>query len=401
MSATIQVSEAASSQSIRLNESSDAKLVPETLLGKLHKGGIYPDRVWRHGGKPNIALWVTKDHQIYQEEIPYPTCGPDDCIVHVRATGICGSEIHFWKTGRIGDCMVDHDLILGHESAGEILEVGANVTKFKKGDRVSIEPGVTCWECKQCISGRYNLCPNVKFCGTPPTHGTMARYVSHPARFLHRIPDSMSYAHGALVEPLSVAAGAVGRCQPKLGQPVLVCGAGPIGLAVAIAARAAGGHPVAITDLEESRLAQAKQLGFDLTVKMVLSWDRFEAAKRIRDVFGPECTPELAFECTGAQSSIVSAFYALVEGGTLVQIGHGKPDVELPVMAMTFREVNIVNSFRYKQTWPTVIRLLNDKVPAEATKLITHTFSLEQTIDAFQTCVTRDSKSIKVQIVDN
>ncbi|THV05517.1 putative xylitol dehydrogenase [Dendrothele bispora CBS 962.96] len=400
MATITQLSETVSSQSIH-NDSSSGKFVPEALVDKLQKGGVNPDRIWRHGERPNIALWVTKDHRIYQEEIPYPVCGPNNCIVHVRATGICGSEIHFWKTGRIGDCMVDHDLILGHESAGEILEVGANVTNFKRGDRVSIEPGVTCWECKQCLSGRYNLCPDVKFSGTPPSHGTMARYISHPARFLHRIPDAMSYAHGALVEPLSVAVGAIGRCQPKLGQPVLVCGAGPIGLAVAIAARAAGAHPVLITDLEESRLTQANQLGFNLTLKIDLTWDRFETVKRIRDVFGSECRPELAFECTGAQSSIVSAFYALVEGGTLVQIGHGKPEIELPVMAMTFREVNVINSFRYKQTWPTVIRLLNDNILAEATKLITHTFPLEQTIDAFQTCVTRDSKSIKVQIVDN
>ncbi|ESK85308.1 sorbitol dehydrogenase [Moniliophthora roreri MCA 2997] len=394
--------ENSSAQSIRLNGSSDA--VPQKLIDKLNLGGVASDGNFRRASgpsaKPNIALWVTKDHQIYQEEIPYPVCGPADCIVHVRATGICGSEIHFWKSGRIGDCMVDHDLILGHESSGEILEVGLNVKNFKKGDRVSIEPGVTCWGCKHCISGRYNLCPSVKFSGTPPSHGTMARYIAHPARFLHKIPDSMSFAQGALVEPFSVAVGAVSRAQLKLGQPVLICGAGPIGLAAALCARASGAHPICITDLEESRLEQARHLGFNLALKIDLTWDRFETSKKIRETLGPECTPEIAFECTGAQSSIVAAIYAIVDGGTLLQVGCGKPDVELPLMAMGFREVNIVTSFRYKQTWPTVIRLLNDGVLGEADKLITHTFPVEQIVDAFETCIHRETGSIKVQIVD-
>ncbi|KAF9266505.1 putative sorbitol dehydrogenase [Marasmius fiardii PR-910] len=399
--------------------------VSKNLIHKLNLGGVKvsPDGEWKKGPKPNIALWVTKDHQIYQEEIPYPSCGPDDCIVHVRATGICGSEIHFWKSGRIGDCKVEHDLILGHESAGEILDIGANVKGFKKGDRVSIEPGVSCWECKHCIGGRYNLCPTVQFSGTPPSHGTMARYISHPARFLHKIPTTMTYAQGALIEPLSVAAGAVSRAALKLGQPALVCGAGPIGLAAAICARASGASPIVITDLEESRLKQAEELGFSRTLKIEIGWGKDEIAKRIRDLFEDKgVAPEVAFECTGAQSSIVSAVYvsfdrdglptfasttltflpkAIEEGGTLLQVGCGKPDVELPLMAMAFKEVNIITSFRYKQTWPTVIRLLNDGVLLGADKLITHSFPLEKTLDAFQTCITRESKSVKVQILDD
>ncbi len=119
----------------------------------------------------------------------------------------------------------------------------------------------------------------------------------------------MTYAQGALIEPLSVAAGAVSRASPKLGQPVLVCGAGPIGLAAALCARAAGAHPICITDLEESRLEQAQQLGFKLTLKVEMAWDHIETSKRIRDLLGVDCVPEIAFECTGAQNSIASAIY--------------------------------------------------------------------------------------------
>lgn len=137
----------------------------------------------------------------------------------------------------------------------------------------------------------------------------MRRFVAHPARFLHKIPDTMSYATGALIEPLSVAYNAVIRAAPYLGQPVLITGAGPIGLAMAMCARAAGCHPICITDLEENRLQQAREMGFEQTIKVDLKWDRLEAARQIRQVMGPGCVPSLAFECTGAETSINSALY--------------------------------------------------------------------------------------------
>jgi L-iditol 2-dehydrogenase len=137
----------------------------------------------------------------------------------------------------------------------------------------------------------------------------MRRFVAHPARFLHKMPDTMTYAVGALIEPLSVAYNAVIRAAPYLGQPVLIAGAGPIGLAMALCARAAGASPICITDLEENRLAQARSMGFTQTLKIDLAWDRLETAKRVREVMGPGCVPSLAFECTGAESSINSACY--------------------------------------------------------------------------------------------
>ncbi|WWC61512.1 chlorophyll synthesis pathway protein BchC [Kwoniella dejecticola CBS 10117] len=350
--------------------------------------------------RPNLALWVTKDHKIYQKEESYPACGPEECVIHVKATGICGSEIHFWKTGRIGDCCVTHDIILGHESSGQILEVGSSVRDLQVGDRVSIEPGVACWECDMCVRGRYNLCPKVVFSGTPPSDGTMRRFVAHPARFLHKIPDNMSYATGALIEPLSVAYNAIRRASPYLGQPIVICGAGPIGLAAALCARAAGASPIVITDLEQNRLDQAYSMGFRKTLKIELGWDRLTTAAKIREVMGTACLPQLAFEATGAASSINSACYALEDGGTLVQIGCGKPDIEIPLMSMGFREINIITSFRYQQSWPVVIRLAAEGVLGDVDALITHTFPIEETVDAFETCVDRSQLAIKVQIVD-
>ncbi|BEI87247.1 hypothetical protein CcaverHIS002_0705930 [Cutaneotrichosporon cavernicola] len=347
--------------------------------------------------RPNIALWVTKDHKIYQKQEAFPDCPPDSCVIHVKATGICGSEIHFWKHGRIGDCCVTHDIILGHESAGQVVAVGANVRNLSIGDRVSIEPGVACWECDMCIRGRYNLCPNVVFSGTPPSDGTMRRFVAHPARFLHRIPDEMSYALGALVEPLSVGYNAVLRAKIYLGMPVVIAGAGPIGLAAALSARAAGASPILITDLEESKLAQAAVFGF-AGLAVSTEWDRKDTAARIRQAMG--CAPQLVLECTGSPASINSACYALEDGGTLLQVGCGKPDVELPLMSMGFREINVITSFRYQQSWPVVIRLIQAGVFGDVGAMITHTLPLERAIDAFETCVDRSARAIKVQIVD-
>lgn len=137
----------------------------------------------------------------------------------------------------------------------------------------------------------------------------MRRFVSHPARYLHKIPDDMSYQIGALIEPLSVAYHAMIRAKPYLGQSVIVAGAGPIGLATAICARAAGCHPVCVTDLDEARLAQARELGFDRTVRVEMQWDRTQTSKAIREVMGEGGFPTLGFECTGAESSLNSALY--------------------------------------------------------------------------------------------
>lgn len=249
----------------------------------------------------------------------------------------------------------------------------------------------------------------VRFSGTPPSDGTMRRFVAHPARFLHKIPDTMTYAVGALIEPLSVAYNAVTRASPYLGQPVLITGAGPIGLAMALCARSAGCHPICITDLEDNRLAQARSMGFQQTLKIDLGWDRFETARQVRRVMGEGCAPSLAFECTGAESSINSAIYvsfrsnqadeeALEDGGTLLQVGCGKPDIAVPLMSMGFREVNIVTSFRYRLSWPVVIRLVNAGIFGDVTGLITHTFPIEQTIEAFETCADRSKLAIKVQV---
>lgn len=229
--------------------------------------------------RANSALVVTAGHRIKLRDAPVAEPGPDEVLLHVRATGICGSDIHFWHHGRIGDITVQGDCILGHEAAAVVLKVGSNVTGVKKGDRVAVEPGVSC--------GRYNLCNEVAFAGVYPHHGTIQRFKTHPASHVHKLPDSISLWTAALMEPLSVALHALRTSSVTLGAPVAVFGAGPIGLLAMAAARASGAHPAVITDIDAARLAFARTFEPRSRTYQVRPGDApAESGARIRVLFG-------------------------------------------------------------------------------------------------------------------
>ena len=211
----------------------------------------------------NPSLTVTPTHSLSISNTAIPTPTPTEVLLHVRCTGICGSDLHLWHSGRIGPLSITRPCILGHEAAGVVLAVGSAVTHLRAGDRVAIEPGVPCHDCWVCRSGRYNLCENVRFCGvgTEGCEGTVRRFMCHDARYCHVIPEGMGWRTAALLEPLAVVMHAVGELEGKvaLGRPVLVCGAGPIGLIALKAARASGAWPLAITDVDEGRLEFARR----------------------------------------------------------------------------------------------------------------------------------------------
>ena len=208
---------------------------------------------------PSAVLAAVGDLRI--EDRPAPRPGPGEVVIGVRSVGICGSDIHYWEHGRIGDFVVESPLVLGHEAAGVVEDVAADVTDLKPGDRVAIEPGVPCRRCAACKSGRYNLCADVRFMATPPIDGALARYVAHPSDFCYRLPDHVSLDDGATLEPLSVGVHACRRGGVTSGSRVLVMGAGPVGLACLLAARAAGAAAVGVADLRQERLDVADSLG--------------------------------------------------------------------------------------------------------------------------------------------
>ncbi|EAL90955.1 hypothetical protein KXW98_001523 [Aspergillus fumigatus] len=365
--------------------------------------------------KPNIGVYTNPKHDLWIAEST-PTLEdvksgnglkPGEVTIEVRSTGICGSDVHFWHAGCIGPMIVEGDHILGHESAGQVIAVAPDVTSLKPGDRVAIEPNIPCHACEPCLTGRYNGCLNVAFLSTPPVDGLLRRYVNHPAVWCHKIGD-MSFEDGALLEPLSVSLAAIERSGLRLGDPCLITGAGPIGLITLLSAKAAGATPLVITDIDEGRLQFAKSLVPEVrTYKVQFGLSAEEQANAIINVFndgqgsGPDALrPRLALECTGVESSVASAIWSVKFGGKVFVIGVGKNEMTIPFMRLSTQEIDLQYQYRYCNTWPRAIRLVQNGV-INLKRLVTHRFALEDALKAFETAANPKTGAIKVQIMSS
>ncbi|KAK1921481.1 chaperonin 10-like protein [Papiliotrema laurentii] len=349
----------------------------------------------------NIACAYTPDHQVQMLQKPLFPPRAGEVVVHVRATGICGSDVHFWKHGHIGPTMVVRDTCgAGHESAGEVIQVGQGVSSVKVGDRVAIEAGVPCGlpTCDPCLTGRYNACPRIVFFSTPPYHGTLTRFHNHPATWLHHLPDNVSFEEGALCEPLAVALAGIERAGVKLGDQVLICGAGPIGLITLLACRAAGCAPIVLTDLVQSRLDFAKTLVPSVrTVLIDQSWSAERTAEEIRKAGGGEL--RTALECTGFEGSIRAAIYSVAFGGKVFVIGVGPSEQSYPFGYCSANEIDLQFQYRYANQYPKAIRLVSAGL-IDLKPLVTHRFPLEKATEAFHVAADPTQRAIKVQIQD-
>ena len=309
--------------------------------------------------------------QIDVEERPMPTPGPGDVVVKIGSVGVCGSDIHYYEHGRIGPYVVDDALILGHEAGGVVTAIGEGVTDRVVGERVSIEPGVPCRQCAQCLSGRYNLCPDVQFFATPPYDGAFAEYVAMPASFVYPIPDSISDDAAGLLEPLSVGIWACRRSGVDPDSRVLVTGAGPIGLIAAQVARAYGAPAVAITDVAPQRLALAERLGLQA----------INVAETAVTDIGFE--PDVLLECSGNSRATWDAVTTVARAGRVVLVGMGGDEVRLALSYVQDRELTITGAFRYANTWPTAIRLAAEG-RVELDPLVTGHYGLDQVEEALK-----------------
>jgi L-iditol 2-dehydrogenase len=293
--------------------------------------------------------------------------------------------------------IVEDTHILGHESAGTVLAVHPSVTSLKPGDRIAIEPNIICHECEPCLTGRYNGCERVQFLSTPPVTGLLRRYLKHPAMWCHKLPDNLTFEDGAMLEPLSVALAGMDRANVRLGDPVVICGAGPIGLVTLLCCRAAGAAPIVITDIDAGRLEFAKNLVPGVqTHKVEFSHSPDDFRTSILGLMeGVE--PAIAMECTGVESSIAGAIQAVKFGGKVFVIGVGKNEMKIPFMRLSTREVDLQFQYRYANTWPKAIRLVKSGV-IDLSKLVTHRFKLEDAVKAFETAADPKTGAIKVQI---
>ncbi|KAI8960244.1 sorbitol dehydrogenase [Daldinia sp. FL1419] len=373
------------------------------------------------------VLHGARDLRVEVRQLSEPA--PDEVQVAVQMTGLCGSDLHYFRHFRNGPIEVREPITLGHESAGTVVAVGqggSSVRSLKVGDRVALEVGLPCEICDLCRGGRYNICRGMSFRSSakafPHAQGTLQEKINHPTRWCHKLPDTLSLEHGALVEPLSVAIHARNRAVLKSGSTVLILGAGTVGLLCAAVSKVAGAKAVIIADILEDRVKFAVDNGFAdaaFTVpipsqkqdtvedKLACAQGLAENLKLLKTRDGTDAVGEanVTFECTGVESCMQTAIYATKPGGKIMIIGMGMPVQTLPVMAASLKEVDLVGVFRYANTYREAIELLSsgNKLLPDVLKLVTHRFKgLDAVPGAFETAAkVKDEKGdlvIKVMV---
>jgi len=338
-----------------------------------------------NGGGDNMAAWLTGINTIRIQPFKLPPLGPHDAKVRMKAVGICGSDVHYLRTMRCADFIVKEPMVIGHECAGIIDEVGSEVKHLVPGDRVALEPGISCWRCDECKQGSYNLCPEMKFFATPPVHGSLANEIVHPADLCFKLPDNVSLEEGAMCEPLSVGVHACRRASVGPETNVLVMGAGPIGLVAMLSARAFGAPRIIIVDVDEQRLLMAKKLGTDECILVSTdSQDIDEEVTRIQKAMGGNIN--VTFDCAGFAKTMSTALKATCSGGKVCLVGMGHNEMTVPLTPAAAREVDIFGVFRYRNTWPLCLEFLTSG-KIDVKPLITHRFGFSQkeVEEAFET----------------
>ncbi|WVZ91819.1 hypothetical protein U9M48_037942 [Paspalum notatum var. saurae] len=339
------------------------------------KGGQGSDAA---AAEENMAAWLVAKNTLKIMPFKLPPLGPYDVRVRMKAVGICGSDVHYLREMRIAHFVVKEPMVIGHECAGVVEEVGGGVTHLSPGDRVALEPGVSCWRCRHCKGGRYNLCEDMKFFATPPVHGSLAHQVVHPADLCFKLPDGVSLEEGAMCEPLSVGVHACRRAGVGPETAVLVLGAGPIGLVALLAARAFGAPRVVVVDVDEHRLGVAASLGAHAAVKVSTDAAAGVVAaevERVRAAMGGDV--DVTLDCAGFSKTVATALAATRPGGKVCLVGMGHNEMTVPLTSAAIREVDVVGVFRYKDTWPLCIEFLRSG-KVDVKPLITHRFGFSQ-----------------------
>jgi L-iditol 2-dehydrogenase len=317
------------------------------------------------------------------ERRPIPAVQSDEVLVKVTAVGVCGSDVHYYREGRIGDFMVDGPLVLGHEVSGRIAAVGAGVDPGRIGQRVAIEPQRPCRVCWQCKSGRYNLCPDMRFYATPPMDGAFCEYVTIQADFAHPVPDSVSDEAAALLEPLSVGIWACRKARIVPGYRVLIAGAGPIGVITAQAARAFGAVEIIVSDPAADRRQLVERFGATRTLDPTAE----DVASLGVDAF---------IDASGATPAVISGITAVRGAGIVVLVGMGADQIALPIPVIQNRELTITGVFRYTDTWPAATSLVASG-QVDLDSLVTARFGLDDVDKALD--ADQNPGSLKTMVV--
>lgn len=297
-------------------------------------------------------------------DLPVPTAEAGQVLIKVAKVGVCGSDVHYYRHGRVGPYVVETPLILGHEVSGTIVDVGDGVSAERIGQRVAIEPQKPCRRCSQCMAGRYNLCPDMEFYATPPIDGAFCQYVAIESDFAHAVPDSMSDEAAALLEPLSVGIAAVRKAGVVPGSRVLIAGGGPIGVITAQVARAFGAAEVIVSDPVPNRRELALQFG----ATSVLDPMTEDSTSLQVDAFIDAC---------GVSAAVIAGLNSVRPAGVVVLVGIGAAEIPFPISSIMDRELVVTGIFRYTDTWPLAIHLVSSG-QVDLDSLVTGRFSLDE-----------------------
>lgn len=322
-----------------------------------------------------------------------PKVKDSEVLVKIEYVGICGSDLHYYETGAIGDYVVDPPFVLGHEPGGTVIEVGKNVTHLKVGDRVALEPGKTCGRCEFCREGKYNLCPDVIFFATPPVDGVFQEYAAHEADLCFKLPENVSTLEGALIEPLAVGFHAAIQGDAHLGQKAVVMGAGCIGLVCMMALKARGVSEVYVVDIMEKRLGKAMELG----AAGVINGAKEDVLERARELTGGKGM-DLVIETAGTEITTRQAIHIAKKGSNIVLVGYSKSgEMNLPMSLVLDKELIFKTVFRYRHIYPMAIdAVASGKVNLKG--IVTDIFSLDEAQKAMDYSVNNKADIVKAVI---
>ena len=317
---------------------------------------------------------------------------PRDVRIAIKTVGICGSDIHYYEHGRIGPFVVNAPMILGHEASGVVTEIGSEVSTLRPGDRVCMEPGIPDPNSRAARLGLYNLDPKVRFWATPPVHGVLRPSVVHPADYTFKLPDTVSFAEAAMVEPLAVGMQAVKKARVEPGDLAIVMGAGPIGMVTALAALAGGCSRVILTDTQQPKLNLGATLG-PITAVNVEKQNLQEIVREMTGGWGVD----LVFECSGSAPALSGVFEPLRPGGCVVLVGMPGGPIAYDVVGAQIKEARVEHVFRYAHVFPRALALMGSG-KIDVKPLITDTFAFADGIAAIEYAAHLPPTSVKAQI---
>ncbi len=342
--------------------------------------------------KMKVAV-MTAIGEMAFEERDIPKAKDNEVLVKLEYVGICGSDLHYYEAGAIGNFIVEPPFVLGHEPGGTVVEVGKDVKHLKVGDRVALEPGKTCGHCQFCREGKYNLCPDVVFFATPPVDGVFQEYVAHEADLCFKLPDNVSTLEGALIEPLAVGFHAAIQGDAHLGQKAVVMGSGCIGLVSMMALKARGVSEVYVVDVMDKRLEKAMELG----ATAVINGAKEDVVERILQLTNGEGV-DLAIETAGTEITARQAILAVKKGATIVLVGYSKTgEMTLPVGTVLDKELTLKSVFRYRHIYPMAIEAVaSGKVNLKG--IVTNEFTLDEAPKAMEYSVNNKADIVKAVI---